>query len=90
MKADLHIERPFYWVGEGEPLQDELCLKGLAFPFEVYYDQCLIGRCRGWPVLDTPKLGDPWSPAPELGPTTLSVDLDLAALTGKDFNDTDT
>lgn len=80
MKADLHIERHFYWVGDGEPLPDELCLKGLALPFEVYYDQHLIGRCRGWPELDTPKLSDPLAPAPELGKTILRVELHLDRL----------
>lgn len=80
MKADLHIERHFYWVGDGEPLPNELCLKGLALPFEVYYDKHLIGRCRGWPELDTPKLSDPLAPAPEFGQTILRVELDLDRL----------
>lgn len=81
MKADLHIDEVFYWVGDGEPLEDVLCLKGLEHPFEVYYDRHLIGCCPSWPVLDTPKL-DRYGPAPEFGKTILTVDLDLAALRG--------
>jgi hypothetical protein len=77
LRADLHIDHIFYWVGDGKPLPELICLRGLSAPFEVYYDGHLIGSCETFQ--ETPKL-DPFGPAPEFGPTILSVELDLPRL----------
>lgn len=79
MKADLHTGI-FYWVGDGEPLPEVLCLRGLEMPFEVYYDRRRIGICSSWPQPGSLKI-DRFGPAPESGPTILPVELDLGLST---------